>query len=340
MTETPGSAGSGSEREPLFLADERRRIDATLRLITSEAVPRLVPALREPLAYALGTTGKRIRPALCVTAWKLAKSVRPDDETSDETRAASGRTADARTSILPDMDPDSAPAALYQLACAVEIVHTYSLIHDDLPCMDDDDLRRGRPTVHRIFGEGSAMLAGAALLPLAVEVLVAGTTGLGFGPAMRGAMLTELARAAGAEGMVGGQLLDLEAEGCGIDGPQLESIHQRKTGALLVASLRIGAIAGGAGEGLLNALTRYGQALGLAFQIADDLLDVEGSAADLGKAAGRDEALRKASYPALYGVDAAHAMARAKVSEAIAAVFPYGSVELAALARYVEARRA
>jgi geranylgeranyl pyrophosphate synthase len=265
--------------------------------------------LRAPIEYALSTTGKRLRPVLCITAYRAATHPAP--------------IADA----------------IYPLSCSLEIVHTYSLIHDDLPCMDDDDLRRGRATVHRVFGNAAAVLAGAALLPLAIEVLDGSAESLGMSLRERAVLATELTRAAGAEGMVGGQLLDLRAEGRAIEGSDLEGIHALKTGALLTASLRIGAIAGGAGPGLLDAVTAYGRALGLAFQIADDLLDVEGSAEDLGKAAGRDSELNKASYPALYGVPGARARAREKVAEAKRAIEGFGLTELASLAEYVVERR-
>lgn len=310
-------AGGGADRAsgggPGFLIEERPRIDALLAEISAETSRSLTPVLREPVRYALGTAGKRIRPALCLAAWRAAAS-------------------DSEMGTM-------APEGVYRLACAVEMVHTYSLIHDDLPCMDNDDLRRGRPTVHRVFGTDRAILAGAALLPLAADVSARAAEGLGLGTMVCGRMLSELMHAAGADGMVGGQLLDLSAEGREISGEELETIHRLKTGALLVASLRIGAIAGGADDLLLTALTRYGNALGLAFQIADDLLDVEGSAADLGKTAGRDQLLRKASYPALYGVEGARGMARDRVAEAIDAVRAYKLKDLAELAEYVVSRR-
>ncbi len=309
MTGRVGEVNFGMGREPAFLAADRGRIDDGLATIASEAVPRMAESLRGPVEYALRTAGKRIRPGLCIAAW----------------RAATGQSA--------------APVAVCRLACSLEIVHTYSLIHDDLPCMDDDDLRRGRPTVHRVYGTTRAVLAGAALLPLAVEVMVASARSLGLSRECAASMVVELTRAAGAEGMVGGQLLDLAAEGLEIDGAALETIHRLKTGALLAASLRVGAIAGEADPALLDALTRYGSALGLAFQIADDLLDVEGKSEDLGKQAGRDRELNKASYPALYGVAGARAMAREKVAEAILAVEDRGLTDLIQLGEYVLARR-
>jgi geranylgeranyl diphosphate synthase, type II len=285
------------------------RVEIALRQITEEAEETLPSCLASPVGYALSTSGKRLRPVLCVEAYR-------------------GATGDHD---LPD--------AVYRLACALEIVHTYSLVHDDLPCMDDDDLRRGRPTVHRVAGYPAAVAAGAALLPIAVRSLVSSATALGATPQESALLVTELARAAGAEGMVGGQLLDLDAEGRTVTADALEGIHRRKTGALLVASLRIGAIAGRGDADLLEGLTRYGQALGLAFQIADDLLDVEGASEDLGKTAGRDHALLKASYPSLHGVEGARALAHRLIDEAKQAIAPFRLPLLGTLADFVVDRR-
>ncbi len=295
--------------EPLFLATERARVDAALADIRAEATARLDSRLQEVVAYALSTSGKRLRPILCITAF----------------RAASGA--------------GRAPEALYRLSCALEIVHTYSLVHDDLPSMDDDDMRRGRPTVHRAFDGVRAMVAGAALLPLAMRVLVDEAAPLGLTEAEGAALVVELARAAGAEGMVGGQFADLSSEHREVTAAELESIHRRKTGALLTCALRLGARAGRGSDELLHALTRYGGALGLAFQIADDLLDVEGDAAALGKTAGRDAALHKASYPALYGVQGARERAAQAAAEARESVAAMNLPELEALATYVVERR-
>ncbi len=309
MTTSAETVRSGSVADPEFLGRERERVEEALAAIRAEAARKIAEPLRAPVEYALSTAGKRLRPILCVSAYRVAR------------------------------DAATAPAAVYRLGCSLEIVHTYSLIHDDLPCMDDDDLRRGRPTAHRVFGNRAAILAGAALLPLAIEVLDGSSRTLGLSQADRAALVEELTRAAGAEGMVGGQLLDLQAEGRAIGAEELEAIHSLKTGALLTASLRIGALAGGASSDLLDAVTAYGRALGLAFQITDDLLDVEGLAEDIGKAAGRDSVLNKASYPALYGVTGARALARRKVDEAKAAIEAYGAADLSLLADYVVERR-
>jgi geranylgeranyl pyrophosphate synthase len=292
-----------------LLDRERERVDEVLAGIEAQSLPRVPHPLRAPLEYALSTSGKRIRPILCVAAY----------------RAVAARVA---------------PVEVYRLACALEIVHTYSLVHDDLPCMDDDGLRRGRPTVHRVYGASLAMLAGAALLPLAVEVLLENGAALGLGEREVARLVTELCGAAGAEGMVGGQLLDLEAESRPVSAAELERIHRAKTGALLSCSLRIGALAAGADEAELAALTEYGQALGLAFQITDDVLDVTGDEDSLGKVAGRDQALHKASYPAFFGLEGARAHARACADRARSAVARFRSPELLELAEYVVDRRA
>jgi geranylgeranyl pyrophosphate synthase len=293
-----------------FLDRERARVNAALDAVADDAVDGAPGALADPMRYALATPGKRIRPVLCVAAWRALR-------------------------------PGPAPDAVYRLAAAVEIVHTYSLVHDDLPSMDDDALRRGRPTVHTVHGAARAMLAGAALIPAAVRVLDAAAAELGLDAATRGALVVDLCRAGGAEGMVGGQLLDLEGEGRALDADALEAIHRRKTGALLAASLRVGAIAAGADGPTLAALTRYGEALGLAFQIVDDVLDVTGDAESLGKTAGKDEAAAKTTYPALFGLDGARALAASCAADAIAALRAGGlrSPELEALARYVVDRR-
>jgi geranylgeranyl diphosphate synthase, type II len=292
-----------------FLGEERERVESALRHVAADAALRLAPGMRPAFEYALSTSGKRLRPVLCVTAYA---ATRPSAATPEE---------------------------VYRLSCALEIVHTYSLIHDDLPCMDDDDLRRGRATVHRVFGNAVGVAIGAALLPVAVRTLVGNAAGLGLEVGEQAALVVELMRAAGAEGMVGGQLLDLEGERREITPAALEAIHRRKTGALLTASLRIGALAGRADPDLLESLTLYGEALGLAFQIADDVLDVEGNAADLGKTAGRDQDLSKASYPALYGLERARGLARAAVSEAKTAIAGRDLPHLASLADYVVERR-
>jgi len=191
--------------------------------------------------------------------------------------------------------------ALIKTACAFEMIHTYSLIHDDLPSMDDDDLRRGRPTCHVRFGEATAILAGDALQTLAFRTIAEDEQ---LDLATRVALISELARASGTpEGMVAGQALDMEAEARQVNARELEDIHRHKTGALIVAAARSGAIIGKATEAELDAVTTYGWHLGLLFQITDDLLDITASAEDLGKTPGKDAQSRKATYPGLYGIE-------------------------------------
>ncbi len=258
--------------------------------------------LAEGMRYAVFSGGKRLRPILALAACE----------------ALSG-----------DVGAATAPAA------ALEMIHTYSLVHDDLPAMDDDDIRRGRPTVHKAFGEAEAILAGDALLTLAFEVLATHPPGDRHAAARSDAVAV-IARAAGHAGMVGGQLADLLAERRPAESVPLEWIHRRKTGALLSASVELGAILAAAGPGERAALVRYGEALGLAFQITDDVLDRTASVEALGKTPGKDERSGKATYPAIHGVEASRDEARRQAELAIEALPPSlrtGTV-LAALARY------
>jgi geranylgeranyl pyrophosphate synthase len=291
-----------------FLARERDRVNAALATLVPAVAQGAPHTLREAMLYALATPGKRLRPALCAAAYGVLR-------------------------------PGPVSDAVYRLACAVEIVHTYSLVHDDLPCMDDDDLRRGRPTVHVVYGCGTALLAGAALIPAAVRVLDGAARELGLDAPARGRLVAELCGAGGALGMVGGQWLDLRAEqpDARVDAEGLERIHRLKTGALLAASLRIGARAAGADEARLEALTAYGRELGLAFQIVDDVLDVTRTADELGKTAGKDVDAGKATYPSLFGLERAREMAVERMGRAVDALRAAGihSAELEALAAYV-----
>jgi geranylgeranyl diphosphate synthase, type II len=291
-----------------YLAAETARVEKSMERVVATWPESMPAVLRDPLVYALGTRGKRLRPVLCAAGYRAVGAEPPD--------------------------------AVYHLACALEIVHTYSLVHDDLPCMDDDDLRRGRPTVHRVYGTPLALLAGAALLPLAAGAVLEGGTALGLNVAERGRLLAELCRAAGAEGMVGGQLLDLEAEARPVDGAGLEAIHRAKTGALLAVALRLGALAARADEERMRALTEFGESLGLAFQIADDILDCTADSDALGKTPGKDRNAGKATYPALFGLDGARDLARERVETAVHALRRAGihAPPLEALARYVVER--
>lgn len=229
--------------------------------------------------------------------------------------------------------------AAMSAACAIEFIHTYSLIHDDLPALDNDDLRRGKPTCHKKFGEAIAILAGDALLTLAFETLaqspVDGARGV--------RLVSEVARAAGTvRGMVGGQVADLEAERKPIDLAGLEYIHRSKTAALIRTSIVTGAIAGGAANDDVERLRRFGDNIGWAFQVVDDILDVEESSAALGKTAGKDQAQQKATYPALLGLEKSRDIAAGLAGKAIAELEPYGerAERLRALAEYLIARRA
>ncbi|MDQ2675038.1 MAG: polyprenyl synthetase family protein [Chloroflexota bacterium] len=259
------------------------------------------------LAYALVTPGKRVRPALLLASYR-----------------AVGGTSEA----------------VAEVAAAVETVHTYSLVHDDLPCMDDDALRRGRPTTHVAFDVPTATRAGWLLVPVAARVLAAAAATLGLPPATLGRMAVELFRSGGILGMVGGQWLDLEAEGRTLALDDLIAVHRGKTGALIRASCTLGAIAAQAGAREVAALTDYGEDVGLAFQIADDVLDATGTSEELGKTAGRDAQLAKSTYVSVMGVEAARAeaerLARRAVGHLDAAGVPSGA--LGALAGYIVTR--
>ncbi len=299
-----------AERHVQNLLDrERREVERALTRVTDALLAGAPDRVATPIRYALGTGGKRMRPILCVAAYRAVRDGEP-------------------------------PPAVYDLAAALELVHTYSLIHDDLPGMDDDDVRRGRPSTHRAHGTAPAIVSGAALIPLACRAAAEAATALGLGEPGRAALVHELCVAAGAGGMVGGQVADLEAEGRSITATELEEIHRRKTGALLTAALRLGAVAAEAPPLVLEALTSYGRAVGLAFQIADDLLDVTGRSEVTGKTGGRDSELAKATFPALLGVEGARQRAEEEVAGALAALAAAGvsSRELDALARYAVER--
>lgn len=283
------------------------RVDAALESLfvaPREELTRIYAAMR----YSVVNGGKRVRPLLAYAACE----------------ALGGEIAQA----------DGA-------ACAVELIHAYSLVHDDLPAMDDDDLRRGQPTTHIAFDEACAILAGDGLQALAFEAI--GNAELNPQDAQtRLDMLMILARAAGSAGMVGGQAIDLESVGRKIDQTALETMHRHKTGALIEASVQLGALASGrANPAALDALRRYAEAVGLAFQVQDDILDVESDTATLGKTQGKDEAHDKPTYPALLGLDAAKGYALALCDQAIAALEGFGDAAepLRALARYIVDRR-
>ncbi len=229
---------------------------------------------------------------------------------------------------------------LLPTACALECIHTYSLIHDDLPAMDDDDLRRGKPTCHVVFGEAEAILAGDGLLSFAFELLSHPDAQQGITPDAQLRVISIIAKAIGPVGMVGGQSLDLAAEGQAISFEHLRLIHGYKTGALITASVQAGAIFGKANEKQFAALSQYGTQIGLAFQIVDDLLDVEGTTEDLGKTVGADAQRKKATYPAFFGVAKTKVMAQEAVEAALTAleIFDAKAEPLRALARYIYER--
>jgi geranylgeranyl diphosphate synthase type II len=288
-----------------YLDERRELVEAALdRLLPSdEAGGRVLKAMR----YSLFAGGKRVRPILCLAG----------------AEAAGGRAEDALA-----------------CACALEMVHTYSLLHDDLPAMDDDDYRRGAPTNHKVFGEGMAVLAGDGLLTQAM-VLLTDPGAAGGQPAERRLKAAHLVmRAAGYEGMVGGQAADLLAENGEPDLATVQFIHAMKTGALLAAAVQSGAVLGGAGEQEEEALRRYGHRVGLAFQIADDLLDLTGDAQELGKATGADEAHGKMTYPRVMGPAAARQAGEELVAEAaeIARGLGPAAEPLALIARYIMER--
>lgn len=277
------------EVDALFAAD-RVAVDAALAACCDNGLRGLDPLVADAIRYSLLGGGKRLRAVLVSSAY----------------RAAGGA---------------GNPSAL---AAAVEVVHAYSLVHDDLPCMDDDDVRRGRPTVHRVYGVPAATAAGLAMVPLAARCAYRATLDLGLSAAEAGGVVRMLMRASGAAGMIGGQLLDLEGEGLALSLEELERIHRCKTGALITAAVRLGGLAARADVAAMRAFERYGQAVGLAFQIADDVLDVTATTDELGKTAGRDLALRKSTYPALLGVEGARARAAALVDDGRAALAAEG----------------
>ncbi len=289
-----------------FLDDCRRRVEARLDFWLPS--PAKAPErLHEAMRYAALGTGKRVRPILVYAA---------------------GRALNAETDVL------DAPAV------AVELMHAYSLVHDDLPAMDDDDLRRGRPTCHKAFDEATAILAGDALQTLAFRVLCDDPS-LKVAHADRVKMVSALALAAGSRGMAGGQAMDMMANDQDTDLAQLENLHIHKTGALILASARLGALAAGAASSAeASALEHYAKCIGLAFQVRDDILDVEGETDTLGKTRGKDVAANKATYPALIGLDAAREMAQTLVAEALDSLarFSEDADPLRALARFITER--
>ena len=273
-----------------FKAEWKKRADLVEEGLLRELkkVPAYDETLEKAMEYSLMAGGKRLRPVLLMAA---ADAVGKDG------------------------------AAFLTTGCAIEMIHTYSLIHDDLPAMDNDDYRRGKPTNHRVFGDGIAVLAGDALLTLAFEVMLRQE---GAAPETLVTVVSEMSRAAGPYGMVGGQVLDLEGEGRRLDLAALRKIHMGKTGALFCAAIRSGAILAGAKEEELAALTLYAERFGLAFQITDDILDVTGDEAAIGKPVGSDVRNEKATYVTLTSLEEAKKLAEDAVNEAVAALDIFG----------------
>jgi geranylgeranyl diphosphate synthase type II len=290
---------------PAFFEEDRLSVDAALeRLLPAESAQPV--SIHTAMRYSVFAGGKRIRPILCLETARVF--------TSD---------------VMPAHYP----------ACGIEFIHTYSLIHDDLPALDNDDLRRGKPTCHKKFGEAIAILAGDALLTLAFESIGAAPVA----PERRVAILTEVATSAGTiRGMVGGQVADIEAEGKRVDPQMLEYIHLSKTAALIRASVVAGALCAGAGPEDVARLRRFGEMIGWAFQVTDDILDVEESSIALGKTAGKDIAQQKATYPAVYGLERSHEIAKELATKAIAELAPYAerAERLREIAEFLVLRRA
>ncbi len=262
---------------------DRHRIEGRLEEIGDRFLADLPGDVAAAIRYGLQSPGKRLRPLLALYGYRAA-----------------GGADDASL-----------------LACAPEVMHAYSLMHDDLPCMDDDDMRRGRPTVHKVYGSRTAILAGVSMIPLSVQVVRDGAKAMAL-PVSVIASLTETLLAAGGDaGMIGGQVRDLEGEGSGLSLDELQAVHLAKTGALIVASVRMGAIAAGATHSQLDAISHYGRDIGLAFQIMDDVLDVTSTTSVLGKTSGRDAVLRKSTYPALLGVEGAQQRAKDLITDGL-----------------------
>jgi len=289
------------------MADARGRVDAVLERWAARSERFWPSPVSAAVRYSLLSTGKRLRPTLVVACYEAVGGGSP---------------------------------AVVELAAAVEVVHAYSLVHDDLPCMDNDDLRRGRPTTHRAFDVRTATEAGYHMVALAARVLAAGMNALELDVERRRTIALELFRAAGAGGMIGGQALDLEAEGRRLPAAALREIHRRKTGALIAASCVIGGLAAGAAPAAREALRGYGADMGLAFQVYDDVLDATATSDQLGKTAGKDAALAKSTFVTLLGVGAARAEAERLAAQAVDRLRQEGVVSpmLVELAHYIVTR--
>ncbi|HEY3346060.1 MAG TPA: farnesyl diphosphate synthase [Nitrospirota bacterium] len=294
-----------------YMSERKTLVDNfLLSAATGEDV--MPSSLHRSMRYSLEAGGKRVRPVLAIAA----------------AEAVTGKQAQDIPGLM-------------AAACSLEFIHTYSLVHDDLPAMDDDDFRRGRPTNHKVFGEAVAILAGDALLTYAFELLADPKYSGGMDSARSVAVIREIAYAAGSMGMVGGQVVDIESEGGGeVDFATLEYIHTHKTGALILASVRTGAIAAGADGRQLDALSRFGTHAGLAFQVADDILDIIGTQEETGKDVGSDIARGKKTYPALIGLEESKLRAKELADAAVDALSIFGAEAdpLREIARYIVSR--
>jgi geranylgeranyl diphosphate synthase type II len=288
-----------------YLEDRQNIVEEALyRYLPEDGIP---AEIYKAVRYSVFNGGKRIRPILCLAA---AEAVGGD--------------------LVPAMP----------VACALELIHTYSLIHDDLPSMDNDDFRRGKPTCHKVFGENIAILAGDALLTEAFSLLSRAEKVM-FSAERRLAIIQEIADAAGIGGMVGGQALDVISEKSGADQKILQEIHRRKTGALIVAAVKSGAMIFNAGKDKIQSLTEYGMNVGQAFQIADDILNVEGDSELMGKGTGSDAALNKVTYPSMFGMETAKEKLAEHIEAAVASLSGFGerAMPLIVIARYIKERK-
>ena len=291
----------------------------TLRDRHQQAPPRLV----ESIEYSLNAGGKRLRPALVFECFQACGGEWPENTSQRPRRGkAAAGAADGFRSALAS-------------AAAIELIHTFSLVHDDLPAMDDDDLRRGQPTNHKVFGEAMAILAGDAMVTMAFQTLAEDAA-----PAIVPALVRELASASGPTGMIGGQVLDMDGENQSLALDELKRLHAMKTGALLTAACRLGAICARADDAAIDAITSFGNHLGLAFQIVDDLLDVTSTPQQLGKATRKDAGKGKNTYPSLLGLDGSRQEADRQLAAAFESILPLGQAaeRLRVLARFVVQR--
>ncbi len=292
----------------IYLSEKRRVVEDALEKLMLQAVAPFEQHI-EAMRYSLFAGGKRVRPILCLA-----------------TGEAVAKSSDTEKNLLP-------------IACALECIHTYSLVHDDLPAMDDDDLRRGKPTNHTLFGEAGAILAGDGLLTWAFDLLSSPDAGT-LTPLERLKIIHIIARAAGPQGMVGGQALDIACENTSFPFETLQTIHKNKTGVLITCSVHAGAIGAGASPEQTEKLIAYGNNIGLAFQIVDDLLNATSTTEQLGKAAGSDASRGKATYPAFFGIEKTRIKAQEAVKRAIDALseFSENADPLRAIAEYIYTR--